>query len=87
MTSLDIPPVCRIADLLRVLGMSRRTFCERRKSGTFPIPEILPRIGHPRFRGDDVRRYINGDFADLARSQKHVLRRVQRAGHLQAGLQ
>lgn len=56
-----IPMVCLIDDICRILQMSESQFHTLRRHGQFPIPELLPKIGsRPRFRGVDVRRYVNG---------------------------
>ena len=47
-----------IEDVARVLGTSRSTIERRRRSGTFPIPE-LPRIdGRPRWSREAVQDYL-----------------------------
>lgn len=53
-----IPTTCTLADLCRILQLSRGTLYAHLKNGTFPIPEIEPRIGHPRFSGADVQAYL-----------------------------
>lgn len=58
-----IPACCTVADICRLLRLSARTFYEQRAAGTFPIPEIEPRIGRrPRFAGELVRRYLAGEL-------------------------
>jgi hypothetical protein len=39
-TEQDIPLVCLLEDLARILNTSRRTIERRRASGVFPIPEL-----------------------------------------------
>jgi predicted DNA-binding transcriptional regulator AlpA len=55
----DIPLVCFIDDLVRILGSSRRTIQRRRSEGRFPIPE-LPSIDmhRPRWSHVDVKKYL-----------------------------
>lgn len=54
-----IPKVCTVADLLRILQISRSHLYEQMARGTFPIPELLPRVARgPRFTGEDVERYL-----------------------------
>ena len=56
----SIPMVCTIEDVCRILRLSASQFFKLRAQGRFPIPEILPPLGgRPRFRGADVRRWIN----------------------------
>jgi hypothetical protein len=55
-----IPTVCSIADLCRILQMSRRSLDRARSRGSFPIPEIEPRLGPPRFSGAMVQAYLDG---------------------------
>lgn len=55
------PMVCTIADVCRILQIKESQFHALRRQGRFPIPEIEPRLDkRPRFRGIDVRRYVNG---------------------------
>lgn len=63
-----IPATCSIADVCRLLDISPGQFFALRKEGTFPIPEIEPRLDRrPRFSGEDVRRYLAGEFAPMRR--------------------
>lgn len=56
-----IPMVCTIDDVCRILQLSESQFFNLRRQGRFPIPELLPKIDkRPRFRGVDVRRFVNG---------------------------
>lgn len=67
MVDEPIPMVCTIEDICRILQLSESQFFNLRKQGVFPIPEIQPRLDkRPRFRGVDVRRYVNG--GDVRRS-------------------
>ena len=50
----DIPAVSFDADLQRIFDWKPRTMQKRRKAGTFPIPEMLPRL-------DRRRRYSRRD--------------------------
>jgi predicted DNA-binding transcriptional regulator AlpA len=59
-----IPHVCTIADICRVLNISRPKFYVLRAEGKFPIPELLPKLGRgPRFAGEMVRQYLAGKAA------------------------
>jgi hypothetical protein len=54
----EIPLVCLLDDLARILQTSRRTLERRRASGVFPIPE-LPSIDHrPRYSRTDVLKFL-----------------------------
>lgn len=56
-----VPPVCYLADLHRILGISFSQIHALRQAGVFPIAE-LPRLDRrPRWSGEAVRRYISGD--------------------------
>lgn len=58
-----IPAVCTIPEVCRLLKISRAQFFALRQQGTFPIPEILPRLDRrPRFSGDAIRRYLAGEM-------------------------
>jgi hypothetical protein len=67
MTIDDIPAVCRIDDLVRILQTSRRTIEKRRKAGTFPIRELDSFDRHPRWSGAAVRAYLDGQGARFGR--------------------
>ena len=65
-----IPAVCTVEILCDLLHISQRTFYEQRAAGTFPIPEIEPRIGRrARFAGELVRRYLAGELQPARRSR------------------
>jgi predicted DNA-binding transcriptional regulator AlpA len=59
-----IPLVCSSSDVCRLVRISRSQYYLLKKQGRFPIPEIEPRIGDSRYYGEDVRRYLAGEFAD-----------------------
>ena len=59
----SIPTTCTIADLCRILQRSRAAIYKRLKNGTFPIPEIEPRDGQPRFKGQLVALYLDSRLA------------------------
>lgn len=66
-----IPATCTVADVCRLLQLSQRQFFSLRAAGTFPIPEILPKLDRrPRFRGEDVRRYLAGEFNHGRRARR-----------------
>lgn len=54
----EIPPVCLLDDLARVLKTSRRTIERRRKSGVFPIRELPSIDKRPRWSRDDVLKFL-----------------------------
>jgi predicted site-specific integrase-resolvase len=52
-----------VADVLERLRISRTTFERRRRAGKLPfLEELLPRLGHPRYRADLVDRYLRGEW-------------------------
>lgn len=55
----EIPQVCFIEDLVRILGTSRATIDRRRKYGVFPIPELDSIDKRPRWGRADVQRYLD----------------------------
>jgi predicted DNA-binding transcriptional regulator AlpA len=53
-------------EVARLLGISLATFHQRRKSGTFPIPETTPRLDRkPRFYREHVYAYLRGELLVL----------------------
>lgn len=58
--TLEIPSVCFIEDLCRVLRMSRRQVHRLRRHRAFPISELPALDRRPRWSGDAVRRFIEG---------------------------
>ena len=66
---------CTIRELLALLELPASTFYSERKKGTFPIREVLPRIGHARFLRAEIEKYRRGDF-DLPRFFAKARRRV-----------
>ena len=65
-----IPLVCLVDDVCRLLRISRAQYFSLRKRGLFPIPEIEPRVGDPRYHGADVQRYLQGAFAPRGWSRR-----------------
>lgn len=57
-SSDDIPVVCFLDDVARVLRTSRRTIEKARRARTFPIPEIKGIDKRPRWSGAAVRKFI-----------------------------
>jgi hypothetical protein len=58
-----IPKTCTIADICRHMNISRAQFHALRKEGTFPIPELLPKLDlRPRFSGEAVQQYLNNQL-------------------------
>jgi hypothetical protein len=57
----DLPLVLFIEDLARVLGCSRATIDNRRRAGTFPIPELASIDKRPRWSREAVLRYLQGE--------------------------
>ena len=54
----EIPPVCLIPDLCRILRTSPRTIARLRRAGAFPIRELCGIDKRPRWSGEDVRAYL-----------------------------
>ena len=52
--SEEIPLVCTIQDLARILKTSTRTIARQRKAGTFPIKELPELDRKPRWGRRDV---------------------------------
>jgi hypothetical protein len=63
----EIPVVCFIDDLSRVLRISARTIRRARERRTFPIRELPSLDKRPRWAGEDVRRYLQGQRASSLR--------------------
>lgn len=55
---MNIPDVCRIDDLCRILKVSRRSIQRARADRRFPIPELDAIDSFPRWAGADVQRYL-----------------------------
>lgn len=55
----DIPHVCFIADLCRILGVSRTTVEKLRRHRAFPIPELPALDKRPRWSGAAVRAFLD----------------------------
>ena len=50
-------------EVARLLGVSLATFHQRRRSGTWPLPELLPRLDRrPRFARATVEAYLRGEL-------------------------
>lgn len=65
----QIPACCTVDQLCRLLQISRRTYYEQKALGTFPIPEIEPRIGgRSKFSGELIRRYLASELKPVKRS-------------------
>lgn len=56
----DIPTVCFLDDVARILRTSVRTIKRLRRYRCFPIPELPSIDKRPRWSGDAVRRYLDG---------------------------
>lgn len=67
----DIPLVCFLDDMARILRTSRRTIEKMRRARTFPIPEIRGIDKRPRWSGEAVRKFI-----ETGQSGRALLRRV-----------
>jgi len=66
----QIPTVCTVADICRILQISQGTFYLQSRKGTFPIPRIDPPIdSRPRFFGEHVRQYLEGRVASPTRGR------------------
>jgi hypothetical protein len=59
-----IPHLCTVQDICRLLQMSPATFYAKLRDKRFPFAEVEPRIAGPRFRGADVRLYVDGFYAE-----------------------
>lgn len=56
----DIPTVCFLNDLARILRTSRRTLERMRRYGSLPIDELPALDKRPRWSGEAVRRFLDG---------------------------
>lgn len=56
--STEIPAVCFLDDVARILRTSRRTIEKLRRARMFPIPELPSIDKRPRWSGEDVRRFV-----------------------------
>jgi hypothetical protein len=55
-----IPRVCLIEDVCRALRVSRRTLKRLRRAKAFPIQELPSLDKHPRWRGSEIQKFIDG---------------------------
>lgn len=63
---LELPRVLFGPQVAKLLGISLATFHALRKSGTFPVCEIVPRLDRrPRFSRDRVLAYIRGELIGI----------------------
>jgi hypothetical protein len=74
-TEQEIPTVCFLDDVARILRMSRRTIQKLRRHHAFPIRELPSVDKRPRWSADSVRRYLAGERASspmmrLAKGQR-----------------
>jgi hypothetical protein len=67
-----IPKICKVTDVCGIFQWSRRQFYAHLANQALPFPEVKPRIGTPRFRGEYVQAYIDGAFA-----QRGALRAIK----------
>lgn len=58
--SVEIPAVCFLEDLSRVLRVSRRTLERRRRHNALPIRELPSLDKRPRWSGVDVQKFLDG---------------------------
>lgn len=58
--AIDIPAVCDASDLARILKLSVRTIQRAVASGTCPVSPLPSFCSHPRWSGEAVRRYLDG---------------------------
>jgi len=78
--SNTVPPmvdVLFIEDLARVLRTSRSTIERRRRSGTFPIPELPAIDERPRWSRQAVERYLASTDGGLRSRRGRPRTRVQ----------
>lgn len=61
--TINIPAVCDASDLARILKLSVRTIQKKVAAGVFPIPTLPSICSHPRWSGEAVRRYLDGQTA------------------------
>jgi hypothetical protein len=59
---LDVPPVCFVEDVCRLLRISRRTLQRLRRAGAFPIEELGGLDKRPRWSGAKVTAFIEGEL-------------------------
>jgi len=64
----EIPTVCLVDDICRLLKISRSTLTRLRRARAFPIRELPSLDKHPRWSGADVQRFIEGG-SGLARGR------------------
>jgi len=55
----EIPDVCFLDDVARILRMSRRTIEKLRRHGAFPIRELPALDKRPRWTGAAVRKFLS----------------------------
>jgi hypothetical protein len=67
-----LPEVLFVADLARVLRMSRRAIDRARKFRTFPIPQLPALGGRPRWSRVAVERFLAGESATPSRGLVNV---------------
>lgn len=63
----EIPTVCFVTDLARILRTSRATIDRLRRHNCFPIRELPSIDKRPRWAGADVQRYLDGKTAPRLR--------------------
>lgn len=73
--AVQIPAVCLIADLVRILRCSRRTVERRLRLGAFPIPELPAIDGKHRWSGEAVEAFWR-ERVPAARHRRIPMRRV-----------
>ena len=56
--AIQIPAVCFLEDVCRILRVARRTAEKLRRHRAFPIPELPSLDRRPRFAGADVRAFL-----------------------------
>jgi hypothetical protein len=69
-TMLNIPDVCHVGDLVRILKISRATIDRRRAFGSFPIPELPAMDKRPRWSGAVVQRFLESGQTGRALLQR-----------------
>jgi hypothetical protein len=56
------------ADVRAMLGLSKTEFFKKKRTGQLPfLVELLPRIGRPRYRAEDIDAYLRGEYPETAR--------------------
>jgi hypothetical protein len=69
---LNIPAVCLVADLARILKVSRRQIDRLRQHGAFPIPELPSLDRRARWSGAAVEAFLRQEQSTKGRGRHRV---------------